>query len=127
MAIESQGAVITYDAVTIDGVTSISGPGGSASVIDISDLNSTAVEKLIGIADEGQVTLSCLYISADAGQVKCRTQRAARTSAEIVLTLSDASTLTFDAFCLGFSISGAVNQAMTLDVTLEVTGAVAFA
>ena len=56
--------------VQIKGLTQFSGlGGGSASVIDVTDLDSDAKEKMIGLADEGQVTLSLNYMPADPGQV----------------------------------------------------------
>ena len=126
MAIESVGATISHDGDPIGEVITISGPGGSASIIDITHLGSSAVEKLLGLPDEGQVTLECNYVAADVGQVSCRAARAARTSAEVIITLSDASTLTFDAYVMGFSISQGTSQQVKVSITLEIDGAVAF-
>ncbi len=67
MAFESQGTEFFWSATTaattaaarlVGDVTDFSGPGGQASVIDITNLNSTAKEKLVGLRDEGQVSLS---------------------------------------------------------------------
>ena len=126
MAIESQDATVEYGITTIGEVITVGGPGGSASIIDISHLGSSAVEKLLGLPDEGQVTLECNYVALDAGQIACRVARAARTSSEMVITLSDLSTLTFDAYVMGFAISSGVTQQVKVSITLEIDGAVAF-
>ena len=127
MAIVSKGTTITFDADTIGEVNTITGPGGTAPIIDVSHLTSAAVAKLLGLPDEGQVTLDCNYLPSDVGQVACRDARAAGTSASVVITLSDSSTLSFTAFCLGFAISTGVNQQVKVSITLEISGAVSFA
>lgn len=43
------------------GVKSMSGFGGSSPVIDVSDVNSTAREKRMGLRDAGEVTLNINY------------------------------------------------------------------
>ena len=126
MAIESQSTTITYNTPAIGGVISIGGPSGSAPVIDVSTLDSTGAEKLMGLLDEGQVTLECNLLPADAGQVACKVARLARTAHEAVITFSDANTATFDAFVTGYSVSGAVNQQLKVTITLEVSGAVVY-
>lgn len=49
-------------------VTSISGVGGSAGEIDITNFDSTAKEFLVGLKDSGTVSLSYNYDPDDAGQ-----------------------------------------------------------
>jgi len=127
MALESQGTTITYNTPTILGVISIGGPSGSAPVIDVSDLSSTAAAKLMGLLDEGQVVLECNFLPADPGQLACRVARLARTAHEAVIAFSDAAnTATFQAFCTGFAVTGGVNAQMKVTITLEVSGAVAY-
>ena len=77
-AIQSQGTVIscstTYDSsatgyTAIKNVQSISGIGsGSASDIDVTDLQSTAKEYLTGLKDEGEISIALKYDYSDAGQ-----------------------------------------------------------
>jgi len=126
MAITSKDTTITFNAQAIGEVNSIGGPGGTAPIIDVSHLGSAAVAKLLGLPDEGQCTLECNYVSADVGQVACRTARASGSDEAVVITLSDSSTLSFDAFCLGFAIASGVNKQVTVTITLEITGAVTF-
>ena len=67
MAKDSMSVVAYWATVTVEAtlaanfigqVTGFSGPSMTAAVIDVTALNSTAKEKLIGIYDGGQVTLN---------------------------------------------------------------------
>ena len=54
---------------TVGEVTTISGlRGGSAQVIDVSTLASTRREKIMGLPDEGQITVGLNYDPADSQQ-----------------------------------------------------------
>ena len=131
-AIESQGVVIKVSTgspsefVAIGNVTSIKGPGGSASVIDVTNLDSSAKEKLMGLPDEGQITLDINYDPDNATHTTLRAARRARTRCEFNITLTDTTNtvLTFFAYVLGFAMDVAVDQAVKVSVTLEVDGAV---
>jgi len=124
MAIESQGVVIKWNNVAIAQVISIGGPTGSAPVIDISHLGSTGAEKLMGLLDEGQVTLEVNWIPDDAAQVALRADRLSRTQrvAKIYLTDTSGTILTCDAYCTGMVVNAAVNQQLKGTITLEVDG-----
>lgn len=136
-AIQSQGIVLargdggtpTEVFTKIAEVVSMKGPGGNAKVIDVTSLDSAAVEKLMGLPDEGQITFGCNLIPADAMQVGLRADRAARTKRNFKITLTDAlpTHLTFAAYVSGFSINAQSNDHVTADVTLEITGPVTWA
>jgi hypothetical protein len=138
MAVESQGTIFfwststaasTAAAVAIAQVVGFNGPSGNANVIDASHLGSTAKEKMIGLRDEGQVSLDVNFLPTDGGQTALRADRASRTMRKAVIKLndntSDAATtkITFDAYVSGFSITGAVDQVVKGNITLEITGA----
>ena len=125
-AIETQGVTFAWNTELIGEIVSFNGPGGSASVIDVTHLGSTRREKRMGIADEGQFSFEVNLVPGNAGQVALRADRASRTKRECVLTLTDTSstTLTFDAFCTQFSIQGSVDIKVSASVTLEITGEV---
>lgn len=110
-------------------VNSFSGPSGSATVINVSSLDSVAQEKLMGIADEGQLTFSMNFIGDDVQQAGLREDRIGGVlrNFQLVLTDEDATTLTFSAFVLNFSIEGGVDQAITASCTLEISGEVEWA
>lgn len=133
-ALESQGVVIkisdetaspwTYD--TIEEIRSFTGPGGSASVIDVSHLGSTFREKRMGLPDEGQLGFVLNYIPANAQHALLRSQRAARalTYFQIDFTDSPVTTWTFSGYVLEFSVSGEVDEVVMANVTIEITGAI---
>ena len=133
-AIESQGILLkctvgspTGTLTTIANVTGFSGPGGSASVIDITNLSSTAKEKLMGLPDEGQLTIDINYDPDNASHIALRNARKTRTRTEFTITLTDATAtvLTFWGYVLGFALTGAVDQQVKASITVEIDGAVA--
>lgn len=134
-AIESQGITVKYSVgspttfASIANVTGFSGPGGSASVIDVTNLSSTAKEKLMGLPDEGQFTIDINLDPDDASHVALRGARAARTRTEFQITFTDSTpaTATFFGYVLGFAVSAAVDQAVKVSMTIEIDGAVAWA
>lgn len=135
-AIESQGILIAY---SIDGspsnfanvanVTGFKGPGGSASVIDVTNLQSVAKEKLMGLPDEGQFTIDINFDPDATSHQALQTARAARTRTEFRITFTDSTprTAVFYGYVLGFEISGAVDQQVKASLTIEIDGAVAWA
>lgn len=131
MAIEAQGVLVFWSTSTaqstaqsVGSIVGFNGPSGSAGVIDITNLGSTAKEKQMGLPDEGQISFDLIYDSADAGQVALRTDRAARSKRVVSLKLTDTSSSMFyaDAYCTGFSITGAVDDVIKASVSLELTG-----
>lgn len=108
-------------------VTDWDGPGGSASVIDTTHLQSTAREKLMGLMDEGQISLSLNWDSDDTGQEACRVARAARTQKEFRISYTNGAVQTFDGFVLSFPSSGGVDGKVEGNITIEITGPVATA
>jgi predicted secreted protein len=105
-------------------VISFGGPDGEPTVIDVSHLGSTARDKLVGLLDEGQVTLTLNHIPGDAEQSGMRADRATigQTPRNYQLVLPDATTITFAALVLSFNIAGDPDSQVTLAVTLEVSG-----
>lgn len=114
----------TFD--PIEEVTDMSGPGGEANVIDASSFDSTRVEKLMGLADEGQLTLSVNYIPQATGQASAFAARAAQQLRNIRITMTDAGAEQFDftGYVIGFSHSASVNDKVNAEITIEITGAV---
>jgi hypothetical protein len=121
-----------YTMELIGEITDFTGPGGQAQVIDITSINSTAKEKLIGIRDEGQVSISLNYSPTDAGQVGLKEDRDLRTRQKYAMRMTDVTTgasalpswCYFNGYCLAFSISGAVDNKVSANAVLEIDGAV---
>jgi hypothetical protein len=134
--LESQGATLAISVgtsptsfTTIANVIDISGPGGSASVIDITNLASVAREKRMGLPDEGQVTFNVQLDPDNATHQAVRDARKNRTECQFRITLTDSTptTLIFNGFVLNFSVSLAVDDVVKASITIEVNGAVAWA
>lgn len=135
-AIETQGTVIQVtdggsptEYQTIPNVTDFSGPGGQASVIDASSLASTRREKLMGLADEGQFSMTLNWDPDSTVHQLLRTLRNNRTAAEFKITLADDTPVsgTFTGYVLGVTLSGGVDQVVKAAVTVEISGEIAWA
>lgn len=108
-------------------VTDWNGPGGSAAVIDVTHLLSTRKEKLAGIPDEGQLSLSINFDPSDAGIAAAQAARIARAEKDFKITYSDDQTASFSGYVLGVTSSGSVDGKVSGSITIEVTGEVTFA
>lgn len=139
MAKESQGVVCYWSTTTsqatavtniVGEVVSFSGPSLTAAVIDVTNLVSTAKEKLIGVYDGGQITLSVNWnCSADDGQKRMRESLIARTKGHMVLALNgSAATQKVGAkgYISGMNITGAVDNKISGDYTLAISGGASF-
>ena len=131
MALESQGTKIFWSASTaqstaieVTQIISFTGPSGSAGIIDVTNLGSTAKEKLMGLPDEGQRTFDITYQATAASHIALRADRASRSKRNVTIAYTDgASSLDYaDAYCTGFSVSGGVDDVLKASVTLEITG-----
>ena len=136
-ALEAQGTTLeigtggTPTYTVIAEIKSFSGPGGSAAVIDVTDLGSSAKEKRMGLHDEGQLSFTMNYIPDNTQHALLRTNRAGRVLTPFRLSFSDTSPIsttqekwTFNAYVVGFSLSGAVDGVIEANVTLEITGSI---
>ena len=133
-ALEAQGMLIQIGNgaspqvfTTISEIKTFSGPTGSAAVIDVTDLSSTAKEKRMGLADEGQLSFTINYIPDNTQHTLLRTRRASRDETDFKMVFTDDSpstTWSFSAFVTGFAVSGAVDNVVEANVTLEITGSI---
>ena len=113
-------------AAAVGAVTNLVGFDGTATEIDVTNLQSTAKEFLIGLQDFGNVTLS-IWLVSDTGQTKLRSLKTAAAAAAYTISLSDGSVAAFAALCKQFSFdAGGPDSAVKGNVTLRVTGAPAW-
>lgn len=111
--------------VQVKGFTNFSGLGaGSAAVIDVTDFDSTAKEKEMGLPDEGQVSVDMKFIAKDPGQVAMRAARGTQAKTGFRITLSDGTKYEYDAFVLTFERSAEIDGVVEASSTLEITGGV---
>jgi predicted secreted protein len=127
-AIKAQGTLLKLGAgsplsyTTIPELSSFSGPGGNASVIDVTDLASSAKEKLAGMNDNGQLGFELNFIPGNAQHLALRTAKENGTICSFQLVFTDGTIWTFSAIVTGFATSGAIDGAVKASVTLEITG-----
>lgn len=110
--------------ITIGEVKSIDGPGGGASVVDVTHLSSTRREKRKGIPDGGQVSITANRVFGNAGQVEMIDAEASAEPFNFKITYPNTETVTFSAMVMEFRESSAVDGVIELSMTLEVTGAI---
>jgi hypothetical protein len=133
-ALEAQGTSVEWldsqaspnEFRVIPEIKQISGPSGSASVIDVSDVGSGAREKRMGLPDEGQLQLTLNYIADNEIHSGMRAARVARTLEQFRITWTDdtATQFTFDGYISGFAPSAAVDGTVEAQVTIEISGAI---
>tara|TARA_R100000808_G_C2047239_1_gene84243 strand:+ start:128 stop:544 length:417 start_codon:yes stop_codon:yes gene_type:complete len=136
-ALTSQGAILkigdgagseVFNA--IGEVISVSGLGGGSSTeIDVTNLSSTGKEFLMGLKDEGEVSVSLSLDTGDTQQTLLRTSRDSNTLKNFQFDLTDAgpTTISFSAYVKTFNIGVAVDDKITLEVALRISGAATWA
>jgi hypothetical protein len=131
-ALESQGTILYLGAGTgspetfneIQEVISITGPSGTANVIDVSDLRSTRREKRSGLADNGNLSFEIFYIPTDTQHAALRTLYGLRDGRnfQIQFTDSPATVWQFEGYVTGFSANAAVDNVWRATITVEING-----
>lgn len=118
------GSPLTFN--DIPEVISFSGPGGSASVIDTTDLASTAKEKRMGLQDEGQLSFEMNFIPTNAYHALLRAAKASGAKTKFKLIFNDAGNTewAFDGFVVGVPISGGVDAVVKGNCSIEISGAI---
>jgi predicted secreted protein len=132
-AVEAQGTKIRVSAdgsppsfSDIPEVRTIGGPDGSAPTIDVTDLDSTAREYILGLKDEGQIQLGFMYRPANSVHQTLRNAFSNRTLMQFQIDFTDDATRwEFDGYVTGFPISAAVDTVVEGTITIKITGAIA--
>ena len=135
MAYETQGTKFFWSASTsrstaieIGQVQNWSGLGGTAPVIDVTHLGSTAREKMMGLRDPGELTLGLIYSAGDTGQSALQTDAGTRTLRKMTVKWStvsaDGQECHFDAYSGGLEISGAEDDKVAASAQIIIADAV---
>lgn len=103
-------------------VSDISGFDGKAAEIDTTDLSSVAKERVLGLQDWGTVTLATFINLSETSHAALLAAKKAGTKKSFKVTLSDASTIAFDAFVATFPIAAKVDSVYSGNIALTVTG-----
>ena len=133
--IDTTGKTITAGAGTATPVqwTSVgnwktwSGFDGQASVLDVTNLSSSAKEFRLGIVDPGTIQLELDQDNADAGQTVLLTAYNGSLAKQFKITLPNANTATFTAYTRKFTSAGGVDQVVKRQCDLQISGAVTWA
>ena len=115
-------------------IVSFNGPNLTAAVIDVTNLKSTAKEKLISVYDGGQVSLSVLYDHDASGlnmHDACIRDMQARTHRQFDIQVVGTSTaktqsIFFGGYISGVNITGAVDNALKADIVIALASGVNF-
>lgn len=126
--IKALGVTLTVGGTAVTGLNSITVPESEAPDIDVTTHDSTAKEFVGGLSDFGTVTLSGKFNAADSGQTYLRTPaNQGGDPVPIVITLSDATTITFNAVVKGFGTTvGDVDTAVEFSSSLRISGPVTY-
>ncbi|MDH6185482.1 phage tail tube protein [Polaromonas sp. CG_23.6] len=108
----------------INGLLSFSGMDGSASDIDSTDLDSTAMEYISGLVDEGKFGFEIKRLKTDAGQMAVRAARTSGVLTGLKLTLPDAAVATFNVLVKSVPTAGGVNALLKGSVDTKISGPV---
>lgn len=121
-AIETQGTRILWNNIHIGEVNSFTGPGGTSGTFQVTNLQSTRVEKRPSLPDEGDYSLECNFVPGDPGQQALMADRATRTVRAVMVEYSDGTTDEFQAYCTSAVKSGGVDNKVAIAFTLAITG-----
>ena len=112
-------------------VASYNGPALTANVIDVTNLQSTAKEKLVGVHDPGQLSMSVFWdneASRSALHDGIRADLTGRTLRKWDIKFTETSTQPsaayFEGYVSGFSISGAVDNPLKAEITIAISSGV---
>jgi hypothetical protein len=132
-ALESQGTILYLggsagsspaDFTEIEEVISITGPSGTANVIDVSDLRSSRREKRAGLADNGNISFEIFYIPTNTQHAALRTMYGTRVGRQFQIEFTDspATVWQFEGYVTGFSASTSVDNVWKATITVEING-----
>lgn len=99
---------------------------GQANEIDITHLQSTAKERMMGLQDFGSANFDLNYVGDDPGQMEARAAKASRARKEFLITFSNGGTASFRGFVATSPINGGVDAKVDTSISILVDGDVTF-
>ena len=111
----------------IKGIISYNGLDGSASDIDVTDLDSEAMEYISGLVDNGKFSMEAKMLNADPGQIALRAAHVSGERTALRLTFPDAVVVTFDILVKSMPVAGGVNAVLKGTIDTKVTGKLVWA
>ncbi len=137
--VDTTGSTLTVSSATvtpaaytkIKAIKSFSGFDGEASEVDVTDLDSTAKEFLLGLVDNGKfsITLNSTggNASADAGLQALYAALNDGAIRKFKLTLPNGAVASFSAFVKTVPLSGGVDQALQSQIGFRISGPLTWA
>lgn len=122
----AQATTVSFNAVTVNGITSITGIGsGDATEINITTLASTVKEFKQGLQDFGSFDVEMIRNQDDLGQIEISTHLAAQATKTVVITLpsSTNNVITFNAFVKSFTMDINADGVVTGKASFRVVSA----
>jgi hypothetical protein len=130
-AISAMGTTFDWNTQEVSEVQNLTGPSQSRSTIDVTHYGSSddCKEFIVSFKDGGDCTVVCNWDSSDTnGQIAMITDYEAGTEREAVITLPDATTITFNGVITGVQGPiGGIDEPIRITYTIKVSGAVAIA
>lgn len=125
-AIRSFGIKVKIATSLVGGLTDVKIPGTEVAVIDITDHDSTSGfrEKMGGLKDSGEITLSGNFKRGDVGQVYIQSHPGETAAFDI--TMSNGDKFAGNAVIGAFELSNPQDDKVTFSTKLSVTGAVTY-
>jgi hypothetical protein len=123
-AITASGSATPTTFTNVANVKTFSGFDGSASEIDVTNLQSTAKEYRLGLTDPGQFTIEIDYDGTNAGHIALRSKQSSGVLCSFQLTLPNLSVITFSGYVKKFSLAGGVDAVAKTSVDIRISGSV---
>jgi len=129
-AISSQGTKLAKNTGTteapvwapIKNMSNFNGFSGSASDIDVTDFDSTAKESRPGLQDWDTLSFDININMSEPSHAALLADKKSGVVAPYQATLSDGSTIAFDAYVKSFPITSAVDAVVKGTVVIKITG-----
>lgn len=106
-------------------IRTIGGPDGSAPLIDVTDLDSTAREFKLGLKDEGAFSLQLMYIPGNTVHALLRNAWSNRTTLWFRITYTDGTLWEFEGIVQNMSGNINLDSVVESNVTIKVSGSIA--
>lgn len=100
---------------------------GQANEIDITHMQSTAKERMMGLQDFGSGQFDLNFLSADPGQVEARAAKASGVEKRFLATFSNGYTASWIGYVVTAPINGGVDAKVDHSLNITVDGDVVFA
>lgn len=123
MSMASEGTKFFRDDNLCGFVSGITGLGGGATTVnDVSTLADSHRRKSLGLADEGQPTLTLQWAGTDAEFQGLAEDRADKVLQDFKIEWPDGSEDVFEAFVITFERSAETDNPVTVTVQLDIDG-----